>query len=252
MVFVVLASSLVAQSQYATNPKRSANSSTIKVWVNTDSGVYDCPGARWYGKTKAGAFMEQREAQQKGYKPASGKICGFASASSTSQNEAIQNSLGAQCGFERWPVKVLTDRDRALVDFKPTDTTVAALNNLKRHNTHPYDRRVKDEELRVYRVRARLVEMHDEADSDLHLVIAEPDQPDVSMLAVIPASFCALGSGHESDYETARAYARGIAVGSLIEIAGVGFFDTIHSQTGVARNGFELHPVLRIRALQAP
>ena len=72
------------------------------------------------------------------------------------------------------------------------------------------------------------------------------------MIAEIPASFCALGSGHESDYETARADARGIAVGSLIEITGVGFFDTIHSQTGVARNGFELHPVLRIRALQAP
>ena len=196
--------------------------------------------------------MQQREAQQKGYKPASGKTCGSASASSTSENEAIQNSLGVQCGFERWPVKVLTDKDRALVDFKPADTTVTALNNLKRHNTHPYDRRAKDEELRVYRVRARLVEMHDEADSDLHLVIAEPDQPDVTMIAEIPAPFCALGSGHESDYETARADARGTALGSLIEIEGVGFFDTIHGQTGVARNGFELHPVLRIRALQAP
>ena len=150
----------------------------------------------------------------------------------------LEDRIGAQCGFERWPVKVLTDRDRALVDFKPADTTVTALNNLTQYNTHPYDWRVKDEELRVYRVRARLVEMHDEADSDLHLVIAEPDQPDVSMIVEIPAPFCTLGSGHESDYETARADARGNRRRQPNRDRGVGFFDTIHSQTGRCRERF--------------
>jgi hypothetical protein len=29
-------------------------------------------------------------------------------------------------------------------------------------------------------------------------------------------------------------------------VRGVGFFDKIHGQTGVARNGIELHPVLSI------
>ena len=38
-----------------------------KVWVNTDSGVYHKSG-RWYGKTKAGKFMTEREAKAAGYK----------------------------------------------------------------------------------------------------------------------------------------------------------------------------------------
>lgn len=45
------------------------------VWVNTKSGVYHCPGTRWYGTTKSGTFMAEGEAQQHGYRPAYGKVC---------------------------------------------------------------------------------------------------------------------------------------------------------------------------------
>jgi hypothetical protein len=47
----------------------------VKVWVNTHSGVYHCPGTRWYGATKSGTYMTQTEAQQKGFRPAYGKVC---------------------------------------------------------------------------------------------------------------------------------------------------------------------------------
>lgn len=47
----------------------------VKVWVNSNSGVYHCPGTRWYGNTKQGEFMSQAEAQKKGYRPAYGKVC---------------------------------------------------------------------------------------------------------------------------------------------------------------------------------
>lgn len=47
----------------------------VKVWVNTASGVYHCPGARWYGATKHGEYMSQAEAQKKNYRPAYGKVC---------------------------------------------------------------------------------------------------------------------------------------------------------------------------------
>jgi hypothetical protein len=48
---------------------------STKVWVNTESGVYHCPGTRWYGTTKRGEFMTQKQAQAKGYRPAYGSVC---------------------------------------------------------------------------------------------------------------------------------------------------------------------------------
>jgi len=46
-----------------------------KVWVNSASGIYHCPGTRWYGKTKQGEYMTQKVAKEKGYRPAHGKEC---------------------------------------------------------------------------------------------------------------------------------------------------------------------------------
>ena len=47
----------------------------VRVWVNTGSGVYHCPGTQYYGHTKAGAFMTQDEAQRGGYRAAAGRVC---------------------------------------------------------------------------------------------------------------------------------------------------------------------------------
>jgi hypothetical protein len=47
----------------------------VRVWVNTNSGVYHCPGTRWYGRTKEGVYMTQREAREKGNRPAYGSVC---------------------------------------------------------------------------------------------------------------------------------------------------------------------------------
>ena len=41
-----------------------------QVWVNTKSGKYWKPGSRYYGKTKQGEYMSEKEAVQKGYRPA--------------------------------------------------------------------------------------------------------------------------------------------------------------------------------------
>jgi hypothetical protein len=57
-----------------TNTKQAGNPN-VKVWVNTNSGVYHCPGTRWYGNTKQGEFVTQKNAQDSGYRPAYGKVC---------------------------------------------------------------------------------------------------------------------------------------------------------------------------------
>lgn len=36
------------------------------VWVNLPSGIYHFKGERWYGNTKSGAYVCQREADQAG------------------------------------------------------------------------------------------------------------------------------------------------------------------------------------------
>jgi hypothetical protein len=48
---------------------------SVRVWVNTPTHVYHCPGTRWYGNTKTGEYMTQKEAQDKGNRPAYGKYC---------------------------------------------------------------------------------------------------------------------------------------------------------------------------------
>ena len=48
---------------------------SVKVWVNISSHVYHCPGTRWYGNTKSGEYMTQKEAQDKGDRPAYGRYC---------------------------------------------------------------------------------------------------------------------------------------------------------------------------------
>ncbi len=45
------------------------------VWVNTSSGVYHCPGNRWYGRTPKGTYMSEADAKAKRYKPDSAQGC---------------------------------------------------------------------------------------------------------------------------------------------------------------------------------
>jgi hypothetical protein len=65
----------VPSQQYAATQNQPAGNPNVKVWVNTASGVYHCPGTRWYGNTKRGEYMTQKQAQEKGNRPAYGRFC---------------------------------------------------------------------------------------------------------------------------------------------------------------------------------
>lgn len=65
----------VLSQQLASTLRQTAGNPSVRVWVNTASGVYHCAGTRWYGNTKRGEYMTQKEAQKKGNRPAYGKVC---------------------------------------------------------------------------------------------------------------------------------------------------------------------------------
>lgn len=159
----------------------------------------------------------------------------------------------AACGIERWHVKTGTDPQAGSVDLAAERlTTVAALASLPAPVMLPSDARIAPVETTVYRVIATLVEYKMEADSDYHLVLSEAGQ---TMIAEIPDPACVgraspllpgielARTEFDAQYRTAPIWQR---AGVMVTVTGVGFFDSIHGQTGVAPNGVELHPVLSI------
>lgn len=64
-----------SQSLASIAPEQSQGNPNAKVWVNTSSSVYHCPGTRYYGATKRGEYMTQSTAQKAGHRPASGRVC---------------------------------------------------------------------------------------------------------------------------------------------------------------------------------
>ena len=75
LVLVLVPSALAQQKQPAPSPSPSRGVPTIKVWVDTEYGFYHCPNSKLYGKTKQGVYMTQKQAQDRGYRPAYGTFC---------------------------------------------------------------------------------------------------------------------------------------------------------------------------------
>ena len=165
------------------------------------------------------------------------------------------------CGIERWAVKTLADPDAGRVNMTPVATTVTALRHIPRpaESAIPEDGRNPIEE-HVYRVHALLLRYKRESDEDIHLVIADPSNPRATMVAEIPAGRCTenrqdspLFSELQEDLnnhfgEAPDRYFRRLRHPVHVTITGVGFFDFLHGQSGMAPNGLELHPVLDWRA----
>ena len=64
-----------SESTATSNRTPAAGGGAGKVWLNTATNVYHCPGTKYYGTTKAGAYMTEAEVQAKGGRPDHGKPC---------------------------------------------------------------------------------------------------------------------------------------------------------------------------------
>lgn len=158
-----------------------------------------------------------------------------------------QAATQGACGVDRWPVKVLADSDRALIDTVPIVSTIAELNSIPIPEIpYPNARRIPPHELRTYRVSGVVAQVLVEDDRDWHIVLRDEEAPSLTMIVEIPAPECASVPADAERYEAARVALRGVPRAGVVEVTGVGFFDFIHNQRGRARNGFELHPVLTI------
>ena len=180
---------------------------------------------------------------------ASAKLAGIGTASAS-------GPAAPTCGLERWSVKTLQDpAGRALNLSSYKTTTVSALRS-RPVRRGPGGSRGAGVESTVSQVRARLVEAKVEDDSDIHLVIRDLTSTG-TMIVEFPLATCAGGAtaGAKTRMKNARnafVAACGMPSDTSFEqltgkatIRGIGFFDFLHGQTGVAPNGIELHPVVR-------
>lgn len=158
------------------------------------------------------------------------------------------------CGVERWSVKTGTDADVGLINLNSTTpTTISYLAGLPAPSTLPANNRVQPTETTVFQINATLTEYKLEADSDYHLVMN--DGAGHTMIAEIPDPAC-VGAGSpllpgiqkargefDAKYTPTGTFA---SANVPVVLTGVGFFDFLHGQTGVAPNGIELHTVLDV------
>lgn len=174
-----------------------------------------------------------------------------------------------KCGAWRWGIKTLSDLKASAVDFTPENSTVQELRDLTPPALGRRTPRIWPVEFTTYRLRANLLAhkwvcCRDKDDGDYHLVLSDPSDNKLTMIAEITDPDCP-GSREShrvgafravrSTYRTLlgtppRGRFRTFSRPREIILTGVGFFDAVHGQRGVAPNGIELHPVLGVEVVR--
>lgn len=160
----------------------------------------------------------------------------------------------AACGVERWSIKTGTDAQAPAINLTTyISTTIYNMHSSTKPATLPATTRLSPRETNQYRLSGTLTKYVREGDSDYHLVIQ--DGSGRTMIVELPSSNCVgAGSPFGSGISHARSQfdARFTATTTMkststpVTVKGIGFWDFLHGQTGVAPNGIEIHPVLDI------
>ncbi|HEY1351108.1 MAG TPA: hypothetical protein VGF67_15930 [Ktedonobacteraceae bacterium] len=190
------------------------------------------------------------------------RIAGHPTADADSGEENDQEALRSNrfsstgsCGVERWAVKTGTDADAGRINLQSvTPTTIATLTALPTPASLPSNNRIQPTETTVFQLHDTLTEYKLENDSDYHLVLQ--DTAGKTMIVEIPDPACVgasspLLSGVQrarSEFDAMFTVTTSFKTANVpVTVIGVGFFDFLHGQTGVAPNGIELHAVLDVQ-----
>jgi hypothetical protein len=159
------------------------------------------------------------------------------------------------CGVERWSVKTGTDPDASQVDLSnPVPVTISQMRSWPAPSPTPPDNaRVAPYEKTAWVINATMTLYKKETDVDYHVVVQ--DRSGNTIVTEIPCPCCVGQTSPFLSFVTnarQKFDARLSATTSFqpatipVRLKGVGFFDFLHGQTGVAPNGIELHPILDI------
>jgi hypothetical protein len=152
-----------------------------------------------------------------------------------------------KCGTDRWPVKVWEDADAGTVDTSPRWTTVRELAALETPEmVYPANGRLAPVERQRYRVRAEIARLSTEADGDWHIILRDLEDRRRTIIAEVPDPRCVKSTTLQAVYAAVRDSLRRVPRQGIATVDGIGFWDFIHTQSGGAANGIELHPVLLV------
>jgi hypothetical protein len=160
------------------------------------------------------------------------------------------------CGRWRWDVKILADPDTAIVDFRNIrQVTVAELTELRPLTATEFMPR-QYAERRVYDVTAQLYGFALNNYRDLELYLRDT-ATGATMIAAIPDPDCPeiARTPRAHLYRAMRTWLRDSLADSTgrladtvpVRLIGVGFYDRLQNQPGMAENGMTIHPVLALR-----
>jgi hypothetical protein len=164
-------------------------------------------------------------------------------------------------GTWRWDVKTLTDPAAAQVSAAPHPTTMAAMEGFTPPpNLDGSTPRTPPTETTAWQIQAKLVQMQLEADGDIHLVLADPHDAHMQLVAEFPDAREVAGAPPalrdairqarldllaQTNQPTPPTYPLPpVPLSGTATLTGMGFFDAPHGQDGDAKNSIELHPVL--------
>ena len=154
------------------------------------------------------------------------------------------------CGSERWNIKTGTDSQASSVSLVPKLSTIAALDALPAAGGGTV-RDVPTEHTVWELTNVTLTEIKLETDNDYHLVVSDGTH---TLIAEVPSPHCSPSSVWACFMSRVRSEvdAKYVLTSSplypaaIITIRGLGFFDFLHGQNGVAPNAIEIHPILQI------